>query len=158
MRVEWLFLRWLVIIGAIVAGVVYATSHYRGEEGVHYQVVPLVQGEKALGLPLAGVVVNPLNRQVYAIVGGAAAHPANGPDFFIAWSTSEGQTFSANFAADNGGCSLCRLGPEGSLLSHEALTAAGSKASSASLDRESLQVILHALPHRHPAEPAEGRP
>jgi hypothetical protein len=90
MRVEWLFLRWLVVIGLIALGVSYAKSWRLSRPHTAYETIPLVRGERSSGMPVRGVMVDPQERSIYAVVGGPtdSSQPA---DFFILWKGRTGR-------------------------------------------------------------------
>ena len=62
----------------------------------HYETIPLVRGAHSSGMPVRGVMVDPDQRNIYAVVGGPteSSKPA---DFFILWKGKNGETFSATF-------------------------------------------------------------
>jgi hypothetical protein len=96
MRVEWLFFRWLLIIGLVALGAIYAQSWRGSRSQTHYETIPLVRGAHSSGMPVRGVMVDPDQRNIYAVVGGPtdSSKPA---DFFVLWKGKDGETFSATF-------------------------------------------------------------
>ena len=115
MRVEWLFLRWLVIIGLIALGASYAHSWRQSRPKSEYETIPLVRGARSSGLPVRGVMVDPQERSVYAVVGGPT--DSNQPaDFFILWKGKNGETFSAAFPkGESAAAGLWKVTPDGQL-------------------------------------------
>jgi len=115
MRVEWLFLRWLVVIGLIALGATYAQSWRQSRPQTNYETIPLVRGARSSGMPVRGVMVEPGQRNIYAVVGGPK-ESSQAPDFFILWKGENGKTFSATFPNGEGGAAaLCEVTPEGEL-------------------------------------------
>ena len=115
MRVEWLFFRWLVVIGLVAAGAIYAHSWRQSRPNSHYETIPLVRGARSSGMPVRGVMVDPHQRNIFAVVGGPA-DPDKTADFFILWKGKNGETFSATFpkgATDE--AALCEVMPDGQL-------------------------------------------
>ena len=96
MRVEWLFFRWLLIIGIVALGAIYAQSWRGGRSQTHYEKIPLVRGAHSSGMPVRGVMVDPNERNIYAVVGGPtdSSKPA---DFVVLWKGKNGETYSATF-------------------------------------------------------------
>ena len=115
MRVEWLFFRWLVVIGLVALGATYLHSSRNSRPNNAYETIPLVRGERTSGLPVRGVMVDPDQRNIYAVVGGPveSGQPA---DFFILWKGKNGETFSATFPkGDSGAAALCQVSQDGQL-------------------------------------------
>ncbi|HEX8280686.1 MAG TPA: hypothetical protein VF551_04875 [Chthoniobacterales bacterium] len=114
MRIEWLFLRWLVIVGSIALALAYLASC--GEHrAAHYETVPLIRGDKSLGSPLAGIIIDPQKRDVYAVVGKSGGKKAKG-DFFILWNTTGGDKFGATFPAGTDGTAMIsQISPDGEI-------------------------------------------
>jgi len=115
MRVEWLFLRWLVVIGLIALAATYAQSWRESRLPSGYETIPLVHGARSSGLPVRGVMVDPEARNIYAVVGGPTGsnHPG---DFFILWKGQNGETFSASFPkGGNGAAELSEMSADGQL-------------------------------------------
>jgi hypothetical protein len=115
MRVEWLFLRWLIVIGMIALAATYAQSWRQSRPKSDYETIPLVRGARSSGMPVRGVMVDPDQRNIYAVVGGPteSSHPA---DFFILWKGKNGETFSATFPeGEASAAALCEVTPQGEL-------------------------------------------
>ena len=115
MRVEWLFLRWFVVIGFIALVATYAQSWRQSRPKSEYETIPLVRGARSSGMPVRGVMVDPDQRNIYAVVGGPteSSQPA---DFFILWKGKNGETFSATFPNGEGSAAaLCEVTPAGEL-------------------------------------------
>jgi hypothetical protein len=115
MRVEWLFLRWLVVIGVIAVVAMYAQSWRQSRPQSDYETIPLVRGARSSGMPVRGVMVDPHQRNIYAVVGGPTelSRPA---DFFLLWKGTNGETFSATFPNGEGAAAaLCEVAPDGEL-------------------------------------------
>lgn len=113
-RVEILFLRWLLAITILAGAVLYLRSGWRKEIDSPYQTIALVQGGKSSGLPLAGVAIDPDRGDVYAIVGGPAAK-SDERAFGIIWKGSNGHLYAT--AGPSGTCldTLFEIRPEGGL-------------------------------------------
>jgi hypothetical protein len=113
MKVEWLFFRWLLVIGLLAIGATYLHSWGESRPDNGYETIPLVRGERTSGLPVRGVMVDPDQRNIYAVVGGpvGSGEPA---DFFILWKGKNGETFSATFPkGDSGAAALCQISQDG---------------------------------------------
>ena len=115
MRVEWLFLRWLVVIGLIALGASYAKSWRESRPQTGYETIPLVRGARSSGMPVRGVMVDPQERSIHAVVGGPTESNQPG-DFFILWKGTNGETFSAAFPrGEPGAAGLWKVTPHGEL-------------------------------------------
>ena len=115
MRVEWLFFRWLVVIGLVALGVSYAQSWRQSRPPNAYETIPLVHGSQTSGMPVRGVMVDPDQRSIYAVVGGPtdSQQPA---DFFILWKGKNGETYSATFPkGEAAAAALTEVTPDGQL-------------------------------------------
>jgi hypothetical protein len=113
MRGELLFFRWLLVIALVAVAVLYAQSSREKREPPPYQTIPLIQGGKSSGLPLAGIVVDPKQRDVYAVVGGGSAATSH-LGFFVLWKQKNGETAGTIFpSAESGEEKLCKLSPDG---------------------------------------------
>ena len=149
MRFEWLFLRWLVIISLVGLGLRYAWSSLRErEQSRQYQKVVLLQGASSFGLPLAGIAVDPEQREVYGLLGRPGKNvPA---DFFILWKGKEGQSYGATFSGgSNAMTGLCEILPDGqtrTLQDFRTADAAGLAGSTPREPSEILRTIVSALP------------
>jgi hypothetical protein len=147
MRVEWLFLRWLVVIGLIALGVSYAKSWRLSRPHTAYETIPLVRGERSSGMPVRGVMVDPQERSIYAVVGGPtdSSQPA---DFFILWKGKNGETFSAAFPkGESGAAGLWKVTSDGQLRQLHDFQAA-DVSSLATIDRtrtSKAEATLHAI-------------
>ena len=149
MRFEWLFIRWLVIISLVGLALRYAwTSFHETGQSHQYQKVVLLQGASSFGLPLAGIAINPEQREVYGLLGRPGKDvPA---DFFILWKGKDGQSYGATFSAQgNAMTGLCEILPDGETRTLQDFRTAGVAASSAAAAREPseiLRTIVSALP------------
>ena len=115
MRVEILFLRWLLVVSLVALGALYLHSTLHSRPAAPYQTVPLIQGGKSSGMPLAGIVVDPTRRDVTAIVGGAPDAAAR-VGFFVLWKGNDGETYGTTFANNAGSAgTLCQLERDGRL-------------------------------------------
>ena len=113
MRVEWLFLKWLVVMGLVALAAMYAQSCRQSRSVSHYESIPLVRGARTSGLPVRGVMVDPNQRDISAVVGGPT-DPSKQSDFFILWRGKNGETFSATFPkGDIEGATLSKVSPAG---------------------------------------------
>ena len=113
MRVEWLFIRWLLIIGLVALGAIYAQSWRGGRSQTHYETIPLVRGAHSSGMPVRGVMIDPNERNIYAVVGGPtdSSKPA---DFVVLWKGKNGETYSATFPnGDSGAAALLQVTSDG---------------------------------------------
>lgn len=115
MRVELLFLRWLLIIAVIALAVIYARSSRPDKAAVQYETIPLIQGGRSSGMPLVGIAVDPDRRDIYAVVGGPSAkEKGKEQPFFIVWKKKEGSTYGTTFTRPTEGAeALCEITPEG---------------------------------------------
>lgn len=151
MRVEILFLRWLLAITLLAGAVLYLRSGWPKEADAPYQTIALIQGGKSSGLPLAGVAIDPDRGDVYAIVGGPAAK-SDERAFGIIWRGSNGHLYAT--AGPPGRCldTLFEIGTEGSLRSVHKLASA-SPAPAPEQNRE-MTVALRSMINSLPGEPA----
>ncbi|MEP6956281.1 MAG: hypothetical protein ABI883_05600 [Chthoniobacterales bacterium] len=95
-----LFLRWLLAIALVALGVADATSSRpKRPASTAYEIISLVQGGHSSGLPLAGITIDPINCDTFAVVGGLAADvPAAAKSlFFVVYKSDEGQTYATTF-------------------------------------------------------------
>jgi hypothetical protein len=79
-------------------------------------------------MPVRGVMVDPDQRNIYAVVGGPteSSQPA---DFFILWKGQNGETFSATFPNGEGSAAaLCEVTPNGELRHLHDFRASGPSA------------------------------
>lgn len=145
MRIEVLFLRWLLVIATIALVVVYARSSNSASEEARYETIPLIIGGKSSGLPLAGIAVDPIRRDVYAIVGGPKKDGPASRHFCLVWKGREGELHAATFCPE-GPTPLFEISPAGEV--QIASGGAGSTPPSAlTADAETaLRSILHVLP------------
>jgi hypothetical protein len=149
MRFEWLFLRWLVIVTLVALGLRYAWSSLRQPaESLQYQKVVLLQGASSFGLPLAGIAIDPEQREVYGLLGRPGKNvPA---DFFILWKGKEGQSYGATFSGhSNAMTGLCEILPDGetrTLQDFRTAELAASRGDAAREPSEILRTIVSALP------------
>jgi hypothetical protein len=97
-RVELLFLRWLLAIALVALGVVYLTAARKERPDASYETVPLVHGGRSSGMPLAGIMVDPAKRDIFAVVGGPVSRSgASKNGFFIVWKGEDGQNYATTF-------------------------------------------------------------
>ena len=89
MRLELLFLRWLLAIALVALGIAYVRSAKQAEPARHYETIPLVRGGESSGMPLAGIMIDPARRDIYAVVGGPK-RASSGPGFFVIWTADHG--------------------------------------------------------------------
>ena len=149
MRFEWLFLRWLAIITIVALGLRFAWSSL-GEPrpSAQYQKVVLLQGASSFGLPLAGIAVDPEQREVLGLLGRPGKDvPA---DFFILWKGKDGQSYGATFSGEGSALSgLCEILPGGETKTLHDFRTAEHAASGTNAGRgpaEILQSIMNRLP------------
>lgn len=122
MRVEILFLRWLLVI-AVGAGIaIYLRAQWAEETEAPYQTIALVQGGKSSGMPLAGVAIDPDRGDVYAIVGGPRK-AENGRAFGIIWKGPEGNLYATAGSSPKSIDTLFEIEPQGQLRSVHKLNA-----------------------------------
>ena len=115
MRVEWLFFRWLVVIGLVAFAAIYAQSWRKSRPKSDYEMIPLVRGARSSGMQVRGVMVDPDQRNIYAVVG-SPANSSQPSDFFILWKGQNGEIFSATFPkGERGAAALCEVSPDGQL-------------------------------------------
>lgn len=100
-RVEVLFLRWLVVIGVVALAIGFVTSSHDSVTPARYEMVPLVQNGESAGLPLAGIIVDPVNRTVSAVLGGPAKSETDKEEFFVIWNDG-GRSYATTFAQGTG--------------------------------------------------------
>lgn len=150
MRVEWLFFRWLAVIAVFALAFAYCRSSRQEPPTTdsRYDTIPLIQGGKASGMPLAGIVVDPVRRDVSAVIGG----PAEGDEskrFFIVWKGREGETYGTAFMEAANENVLCEVSPDGAVKTLQRFPAetAVNAPQPASPDAESaLRSLLDGLP------------
>lgn len=144
MRVEFLFFRWLLLIAAVALGLVYTSSSTQSRPVSTYETIPLIQGGRSSGMPLAGIVVNPNRRDVYAIVGGPAGTEAP-PQFCIVWKGNGGETYGTTFPAGSTGAeALFEVSPDGQVRALHKLSPGGSEQTASA--ETTLCSIIDALP------------
>jgi hypothetical protein len=98
MRVELLFLRWLAGIAVVAVAILYATSGREKQEDPRYETLPLVHGGRSSGMPLAGIMVDPAKKDIFAVVGGPSARASgNKNGFFIVWKGEDGRNYATTF-------------------------------------------------------------
>jgi hypothetical protein len=114
---KWLFVRWLLIFGTIAGGIVYFGSAGGNQRAAApYESFPLIRGDRASGMPLAGISVDPSRRDVYAVIGGPPDGAKQPFDFFIVWKSPEGKTYAATFGGETpGGARLVEIDNDGEL-------------------------------------------
>ena len=112
MRVEILFLRWLAIIALGTLAFLYFRMPYRAAQTPPYQAIPIIQDGKSSGHKLTGVVVDPDQRNVYAIVGGPAHKKATANDFCLVWKGEAGKFYGTTFSREKSGGRLIEINPE----------------------------------------------
>ncbi len=91
-----MFLRWLVAIAIVAVVVGYLTTSHEPQPDTHYEMIPLVHGGVASGMPLTGIMVDPERGDVYAVVGKTAAQAQ--PGFFIGWNGAGRRDYATTFA------------------------------------------------------------
>jgi hypothetical protein len=148
MRFEWLFLRWLVIIGLLTLALRYVWSLREAGGPSQYQKVVLLQGASSFGLPLAGISVDPERREVYGLLGRPGKDlPA---DFFILWKGKDGQSYGTTFSGENktmtGFCEILPHGETRTLHKFVARDVASATAAATRDPSEILRSIVSALP------------
>jgi hypothetical protein len=98
MRVELLFLRWLLAIAVVALGLVYFTSGRKERPDARYETIPLVHGGRSSGMPLAGIMVDPAKRDIFAVVGGPTSRSGGAKNgFFIVWTGEDGRNYATTF-------------------------------------------------------------
>jgi len=98
MRVEVLFLRWLLVIAMVVAGIIYFAYPPKSRTPTHYEAIPLVQSGRLSEMPMAGIMVDPARGDISAIVGGPATKATGEHDFFFILREGErGQSYATAF-------------------------------------------------------------
>jgi hypothetical protein len=93
-------------MGLSAFAIVWLLSGGQRNHASHLQTVPLVKGNRTVGLPLLGVAVDPTRRDVYAIVGQPAKNDRAG-HFVIVWKGNDGETYGTTFGPGNTGATLC---------------------------------------------------
>jgi hypothetical protein len=97
-RVELLFLRWLLAITLVTLGIVYLMSGRQDRQEPRYETLPLVHGGRSSGMPLAGIMVDPAKKDIFAVVGGPSARSSgNKNGFFIVWKGEDGRNYATTF-------------------------------------------------------------
>lgn len=151
MKVELLFLRWLFVIAVAAIGIIYVRSVRQERPVARYETIPLIQGGRSSGMPLAGIIVDPKRRDVYAIVGGPKPS-AETPQFCILWKGKEGETYGATFPAESVGAqALFAVSPDGQIRPMQELKAAGADQTDVRKEHlasseTTLRTIIEALP------------
>lgn len=151
MRFEWLFLRWLVIIGLVAIALRYRHALGGRGESTHYQKVILLQGERSSGPPLAGVAVDPAKREVIGLLG-KPQKSAAAAEFFILWKARDGRSYGATISDDGKGVTgICEISPEGAMRTlYEDRGAvpeiAESHPRAPETSEEALRIVMDALP------------
>ena len=112
MRVEVLFLRWILVISVVAMIIIYARSSRRGPVTSQYEAIQLVAGGQSAGLPLAGVAIDPDRGNVYAIVGGATAKDSI-RQFCVVWRGKEGKAYGTTFPPEGGANNLFVVSSDG---------------------------------------------
>ena len=146
MRVEVLFLRWLLVIAMVALVVGYARSSRSASDAAQYETIPLIIGGKSSGLPLAGIAVDPTRRDVYAIVGGPAQNEATPRQFCLVWKGREGKLHAATFPSE-GATPMFEVSATGDVQVESSGSRSSAKSDARTADAEStLRSILQALP------------
>lgn len=111
-RIENCFLRYLCVSLGI-GGVLLFAGCWQSGQASGFKAIPLVQGTRSLGLPLAGVAVDANRRDVFAIVGGRAAQEGEG-NFVILWKGEDGASYCAMLSREGKGLdSISQIFPDG---------------------------------------------
>jgi hypothetical protein len=123
---------------------------------MQYQKVLLLQSASSFGLPLAGVEIDPVKREVYGLLGRPGKQlPGN---FFIMWRGKGGESYGATFGrTTNDITGLCKLLPDGETKTvHDFRVDQTDRSESATpLDpSDTFRSIVHALP---PASERNGK-
>lgn len=143
-------LRYL-FVGLAIAGTLFVSACRQNREAVRYQTVPLVQGTRSFGMPLAGIAVDADRHDVYAIVGGGKGNDAR-QNFVILWKGKEGGSYCATISAQGDGLdSVSEILPEGGMrklydLARKAPPAVGEQEEHPVSSDGSVQSIIEALP------------
>ncbi|HMJ05016.1 MAG TPA: hypothetical protein VK474_02055 [Chthoniobacterales bacterium] len=112
MRVELLFLRWLLVIALVALAIVYVRSSRSDTKSTQYETIRLIQGGQSAGMPLAGIAIDPNRRDVYAIVGGPASDDPN-REFCIVWRGKGGESYGAAFPQGRGADKIFEVSANG---------------------------------------------
>jgi hypothetical protein len=85
-------------IALVALGVIYATSRERDQQEPRYEALPLVHGGRSSGMPLAGIMVDPAKKDIFAVVGGPTARASRDKNgFFIVWKAEDGRNYATTF-------------------------------------------------------------
>jgi len=98
MRIEVLFLRWLLVIALVAGGIIYFAYPLKSRTPTRYEAIPLANRGRLSETPLAGIIVDPARRDISAIVGRPATTAMGEHDFFFILREGErGESYATAF-------------------------------------------------------------
>lgn len=145
----WFILRWLVIVAVCALGWRYTWQSRNDQPPAGYRIVPLMQGSKSIGLSLAGVAIDPIRKDIYAVVGGKKSDVPG--DFFVLWRRLDGQHYGLTLFEQNKGARVfCQLDRGGKLETVQNFTSGSDSAPFEiawnAREEAALRSIVQALP------------